>query len=171
MPAIKLMDMMHYIIHKTSDDPSVLGATKLNKVLWFVDTFHFIENRRGLTDAEYVKMQFGPTPERSMLTSAFAALQKAGKIEIEEDNFHGYIQRRYRSLKTPEIKLSKKARALVDDVIEIVCEHTATDISEITHDSIWQKLEIGEKLPLYSCLVAKLGDETPEIRKWAESVE
>ena len=52
-------------------------------------------------------------------------------------------------------------------MISYVCnEHTATSISEQSHDHIWKAAEDGEELPLFT-VFAKPGIVTDDEREWA----
>ena len=55
----KLACLIHYIVWKCSD-PTLLGATKLNKVLWYADAFAYMERGTPITGVTYVKRPFGP---------------------------------------------------------------------------------------------------------------
>ena len=60
--------------------------------------------------------------------------------------------------------------SLADYIIETVCDdHTATSISELSHDSVWRLAEIGEEIPLYAVLAGKAGEVTEETMAWARS--
>jgi hypothetical protein len=55
----KFSNLVHYICYKC-DDPSQLGATKLNKILWYCDMFSYRWNSESMTGENYIKRQFGP---------------------------------------------------------------------------------------------------------------
>ena len=54
--------LVHYICWRCSDDPSRLGAVKLNKTLWVADFTAYYEFGQAITGAGYVKRQHGPVP-------------------------------------------------------------------------------------------------------------
>ena len=55
----RLLCVTHYVIKRC--DPAKLGATKLNKVLWFADVIYYRRHGRTITASDnYVKQQFGP---------------------------------------------------------------------------------------------------------------
>jgi hypothetical protein len=59
MATEKFKALVHYIV-ASCDDPQRLGATKLNKVLWFADAFSYRATKNSITDETYVKRQRGP---------------------------------------------------------------------------------------------------------------
>jgi len=49
---------------------------------------------------------------------------------------------------------------MINELIDIICEHTADGISEITHDALWQELTDGELMPIKAgAVIPKTPDE------------
>ena len=166
---INIKDLIHYIAYITKDKPKLLGATKLNKALWFIDTFYFLETGKSLTNTRYVRRRMGPVPSWETLNNALDNLEHSGDITIKKNDFHGYLQTNYVANTKPNVNFGKKQKNLVDEIIDIITtKHTAGSISEISHDEIWGIAEDGEELPIYTCLVSKNGNVTDEMRKWAK---
>jgi hypothetical protein len=168
MASQKFRDLVHYVCWKC-EDPSQLGATKLNKILWFVDTFTYRRDGVSLTGERYVKRQFGPVPY-SMLP-ALTKLREEGKIFIREP--HAEFQpREYVALMAPNTAaFSEKDVRFIDAVIDTICKsHTATSISEFSHDQIWAAAQMGEEIPLYAVLAATPGEITDADMAWADTV-
>ena len=59
----KFKSAVHYICDKASSDPSVLGAIKLNKVLWYSDVINYLITGKPITGETYIKRQHGPVPK------------------------------------------------------------------------------------------------------------
>ncbi len=81
MATQKFRDLVHYVCWKC-EDPSQLGATKLNKIAWFADVYAYRRDGVSMTGESYVKRQFGPVP-RSILPT-LALLQREGKLVVRD---------------------------------------------------------------------------------------
>ncbi|HUH84233.1 MAG TPA: Panacea domain-containing protein [Stellaceae bacterium] len=158
---------MHYICWKCQD-PTKLGATKLNKVLWLSDAHAFMVVGQPITEAKYVKQQFGPVPGAILPT--LRELQREAKIAVRDVEYFGRPKREFFALQRPDISMfTADDISLVDAAIDFVCEnHTAASISEATHTEIWKLAEIGEEMPLRAVLAANLAEITDADVRWAE---
>lgn len=162
----KLKSLAHYICWKCQD-PATLGAVKLNKVLWFADTTAFIMWGKPITEATYVKQQFGPVP--SSIYAALHELVTERKLVIRDMPHFGKAKREFIALVSADISMfSPEEISLVDEVIHEICNnHTATSISEASHDRIWELAEIGETIPYQAVLASELGEITDADLAWA----
>ena len=61
MKAIKYKNLVHYICFKCPD-PTILGATKLNKILYYSDFFYYLKYGKAITNDTYIKQSYGPVP-------------------------------------------------------------------------------------------------------------
>ncbi len=147
MSDFRLDALVHYICARC-ETPSQLGATKLNKVLWYSDVFTFAQEGESITGATYVKRQFGPVP-KDILASR-TRLESQGLVIERKVINHSYPQSQFIALQTPNISMfSAMQISIVDSVLEAVClNHTAASISQRSHDFIWESAEIGEEIPL-----------------------
>jgi hypothetical protein len=163
----KLESLIHYIIWRCQD-PTTLGATKLNKVLWHSDVFAYIEHGKSITGVSYVKQVYGPIPNPKDFLLARGNLQESGKIAITKDLYYTREQTQFVALQRPDIsEFSPEEISIVDIIIDEICnKHTAKDISMATHDIIWEAAEIGEEIPLYAVFAARFGNITEEDIQW-----
>ena len=161
----KFRTLVHYICWKCKD-PSKLGATKLNKVLWLSDFLWYRETGDPITGASYVKREFGPVP-RAILP-ALRKLEEEGSITIEETEYHGFPKRQFLVHKEPSIDcFTSDEVELVNNVITYVCDgHTAKSISDQSHDHIWEAAKDGEEIP-YATVFANPGKVSDRDRAWA----
>jgi hypothetical protein len=168
--ATKLELVMHYIIWKCPD-PTLLGATKLNKILWYADLHAYLELGKPITGVSYIKRQYGPVPNQNDFSFAKSNLEKDKKIAITQDLYHGYPQYQFVALKKPNIsQFSPDEISILDLTIEEVCyKYTASSISERTHGTIWDAAEIGEEIPIYAAYAARFGEITEEDIQWARA--
>jgi len=168
MDTDKFDALVHYVCAKC-EDPSMLGATKLNKILWYSDTGAYLYFGKSITDATYVKQQFGPVPKDVL--AAIGRLKNLGLIIEREAPFFGYPQKQFIALTRPDLALfSADEISLVDTVIEAVCRnHTASSISALTHDHIWEAAQIGEEIPLFATFASRPGELTESDVAWAKA--
>ena len=164
----KFTELVHYVIGKQGN-PRKLGATKLNKILWYADTFAYRATGETITGERYVKRQYGPVPKKILAT--VESLERRGRILVREAGVPGRA-REFVSLSDADVTVfSEKELSIVDVVIEHICnEHTASSISEMSHDKIWDIAELGEEIPIFAVLAGRPGVVTKEDRKWADGI-
>ncbi len=91
MDATKFDNLVHYVCARCQD-PSLLGAVKLNKVLWYSDAAAYLALGSSITGATYIKRQFGPVP-RDILQARQRLMNKGAIIERDALYFD-YQQKR-----------------------------------------------------------------------------
>lgn len=166
----RLTALIHYIC-ASCEDPSVLGKTKLNKILWYADVNAYLEFGQPITGETYVKQQFGPVAEH--LLQAIKELEDRGAIVTRQAPHFTYTKWEYIALRPPEVSEMAAFKpheiSLIDNMIDIICHgNTAKSISQQTHDRIWELAEIGETIPYYAVLASELGEFTKEDMDWAK---
>lgn len=143
----KFKDLVHLIC--ASSDPSKLGAVKLHKALYFSDMLHYAQHRRPITGETYRKQKFGPIAQH--LWEALAQLKREGKIEVRSTEFYGYLKKEFIPNQSPDSsRFSSEELELVTDVIGTVCDFTAKQISDFTHNQIWEAADMGEEIPYHT---------------------
>lgn len=162
----KLKTLVHYVCSKCPDT-TLLGATKLNKILWYADAISLETRGVSLTRETYVKRQFGPVPKHVL--QVIEMLRKEGAIAVKSTPFHNYEKREFVSLTQPNISMfTPEEISLIDDVIREICfNHTARSISLASHDRIWELAEIGDELPLETVFASELDEVTETDVNWA----
>lgn len=167
MNRTKFKALVHYVIAKS--DSSRLGSIRLNKILWYVDTFAYRAEGASVTGGAYVKRQFGPVPKHVL--SMLGELEHENAIVIRDRERFGYPMKDYVALTDPDTSsLSAKEIALVDEVRDAICYgHTAESISELSHDQVWEAANIGEQIPMWATLASSAGQMTHEVENWADT--
>ncbi|MDH4248011.1 MAG: Panacea domain-containing protein [Deltaproteobacteria bacterium] len=162
----KYIEMVHYVINKCKN-PSNLGATKLNKILWFSDTFAYRSIGVSISGCAYEKRQHGPVPRG--VVSVLDQLVKKQKIAVKEPDTK-YAPREFVSLSPPDTAVfSDDEREILDIVIDEITEnHTAKSISDLSHDAIWNAANIGEEIPLFA--VFAVAEEEPSDKDFARAM-
>ena len=169
MAGTTLKDLVHFVIHQCKDEPERLGAIRLNKALWFIDTVAYQSRGSSVSGAKYVKREMGPVPKAILPT--LDRLKQTGKIDIKESQ-HAYGPRLFISQVDPgkSSGLSKRDQDLARAAVDFVCGHTTHEVSELTHQLAWRAASEGEEIPLCATLVSERGIITERIRRWASKV-
>jgi uncharacterized phage-associated protein len=114
-----------------------LTETKLYKLLYFLDFFHFKEVGRPVTDLEYFAWNFGPVPTKLF----FEIKEKKAPKEIlmciieERDEETGLKKRTFlKSLQAPNLDMfSERETEILKKVARMFQDAKAKDMVEITH--------------------------------------
>lgn len=164
----KFKSVIHYVCDKATSNPSVLGSIKLNKVLWYSDTFHYMTTGASITGEMYVKRQHGPVPKHVL--KAVDELISENKIVRGKVDHFGYMKNEFTAANDADIsRFSPEEIHLIDTVFEHVClNHTATSVSEETHGIIWQLAEMGEEIPYYTGFASSVGEIDEVDIAWAK---
>jgi hypothetical protein len=168
----KFKAVVHYIIWKAGHRHK-FGATKLNKVLWFVDARLYMKAGRSVTGESYIRREFGPVPKHIMPVRA--ELERDGAISIIASRGAG-DNTKFKSLTAPDTSpLGEDEMSSVDYWIEhIDRDHTASSISDLSHDYGWEIAAMGEELPLSAFMASRIRDpndiELNEIQQRAKEL-
>lgn len=163
----KLKNLIHYICHKVKD-PSKLGKTKLNKVLYYSDFLFYLQNYRPITGEIYIKDKLGPVSKN--LNQILQELEKEEKVFEREQAVIDFARHELVSIKRPDIsKFEPEEIALIDEVIEVIRnDYTAKSISDLTHDEAWEVARHGEEIPYYTIL-GKESKPSDKAIEWAKN--
>lgn len=165
MATQKFEALTHFIVHECRDNPGRLGATRLNKALWYADMIFYKTAGKSITEDSYVKRQNGPVPKHILRT--LDKLKAEGALAVTEPEYQ-YDTRRFMSLKEPaEHGLTEIEQNIAKAALEMVCGKSASGVSEDTHDIVWKAAQAGEDIPMCATLAAKQGDITMEVIHWA----
>ena len=167
MATQKFKAAVQFIVNECKDNPGRLGATRLNKALWFADTVAFKMNGAAITGESYVKRDKGPVPAHILAT--IDELKAEGKIVVMEPQFRFDTRKFIPDGPLDYSHLSDDEREILKAVVDTVCGYTATEISDETHDMIWEAASDGETIPLSATLVSDKGSITDAMRAWADT--
>lgn len=169
----KFKALVHYVCYK-APNPKKLGATKLNKILFYADMEAYLQRGRPISGEIYVKRQHGPAPRH--VQEVLEELKAEQAILISEASGYGiytgqYRQRRFYPVRKPDLSIFDGLEVeLVDEIIHVICErHTARSISERSHDVVWESAEMGEEIPYYTAYAQFLRPVNDEVRAWAQA--
>ena len=166
----RFKELVHYVCSLCKESGGNLGAVKLNKILWYIDTSSFCKNGETISgESAYVKRGWGPVPKSILAT--VEALKEEGALKVEEPN-RRFVNRRFVVLKKSEGEcFSDDEKSIIKEHTFNICNnHTARSISDKSHDRVWEAAAIGEEIPVYAVLASRSAEITDEDRKWADGV-
>jgi Protein of unknown function (DUF4065) len=156
--------LIHYVCAQA---PSLLslGATKLNKILWFAERDCYLRGE-PISQVPFIKLPLGPVPRG--MDDYLAELQAEGLIEVRDTEWNGKPKKEFISLREPVLNgFTISQVSLINSAIQSICRrHTANSISDISHDEIWELARIGEEIPYYAAF-GKRGEIKEEDIVWA----
>ena len=162
-------NLVHYVI-ASCPDTGKLGSTKLQKILWKVDTGWYKLHAKPITGASYVKRQYGPATDE--LWRGRERLVQRGLIRYWRDR--AFTESHPKDVYVSQVHpitsvLTAEQRRLVDFWVREICDkHTAASISEDTHGYAWSIAEMGEEMPMASVFVEDIPEEADsESIEWA----
>jgi len=164
----KFKSLVHLVI-ADCDNPAKLGAIRLNKILWFSDMEAYLQTGNSISGTKYLRRKKGPVPAH--ILQSLKELESENKINIEEPA-DKYTPRKYTSLTDPDLNMfSDFEQDIVKDIAKNICNNFSADqISELSHDDVWEAAGEGENIPLSATLISYSGDYRSEITNWADSV-
>lgn len=164
----KFKRLVHYVIAQVGSHEG-FGATKLNKVLWFVDARQWVLTGQSVTGATYIRKEFGPVPEQIALVRT--ELEREGAIKCFQPKA-AYEGWRFKALKPADPNaFSSEELQLIRIWIKTVDEdHTASSISEMSHDYGWEIAAMGEELPYGAIMAGRRREPVGEELAWARDV-
>ena len=171
----KFKALVLYIIWRAGDVRD-FGLTKLNKVLWFSDARTYEAFGRSVTGETYIRRKFGPVPKH--IDSVLDELSAEGSIQTSTEPCFDFEVKRFSAHKPPAmLDFSRDEMGFIDWWISHVAEsHTASSISEKSHDYGWKIAKEGEELPFKAFFAKRLrqpkeGDELDWARTAARDIE
>lgn len=136
-PAERLAKVAHYVIARTP--PEQLGATKLNKVLWWVDCAAHARWGRSLTGLDsYLRLPHGPVPDG--ISDAISILKLSGSVAERSCGTPVGMRREFVALKEPPLEsFSAEEVDLISQIVQAVARMSAQEASELSHDALWDE--------------------------------
>jgi len=140
----KFKEILLYILSKVGSKPNV-GETVIYKLLYFIDFNYYEKYEEQLIGATYIKNHYGPTPTEFIKIVEDMEGKDLAKIQ---DEYFQYPQTKYLPMRPPDmgkINVNGNEQKLIDDVLNVLSDMNATQISEYSHNDVpWQTTEEGE---------------------------
>jgi len=114
--------------------------TKMNKLLFYADFFHYSKTGYSITGLTYMAIQHGPVPKN--YGSIYDRLLESGYIEIKEEEFDGFGGERLLCRNgDPDMHLFTPSERFAIETVTNKLGHLKTsDIVNVSHDEFaWQQ--------------------------------
>ncbi len=144
----KFRALVYFFIEQCKKNPDKLGTIRLNKALWFTDVAYYLWAGEQMTNSSYVRRKFGPVPKH--ILRVLAELEDENAITIHEpmmqfDVRHFVISKENKKIEFVD-SLSKEEEKFAKAILDRVLGHSASEISELTHDELWRETPDGEEM-------------------------
>ncbi|MBF0516971.1 MAG: SocA family protein [Nitrospirae bacterium] len=166
-----LKELVYYICWKCRSNPAKLDGTRLNKILWYIDTYSYRLWGKSMSgEQSYLKKQFGPVPVR--IDDVLSELRSENKLKILKTDFYGYPKYEFVTFGKANVNLfSDDQINIIDNIVDSVCDnHTAASISSLSHDFIWDMAKDYEEIPIYTVLANRPDELTDSDFNWADKI-
>lgn len=144
-----------------------LGSIHINKGLLLIDAYYHSLYHKTLTGINYVKHDLGPVPE----PKAHAVLYEMELDQIEvrpEKKGPVYILNAHYAVSNPNYDLfSKTAIDIIKEVAGMIKHISASRLSKITHNKVWEETPKGRIIPIESAYSLRIISRN--VRKLADS--
>ena len=129
----KFEELILLIAHECQGD-TYFGATKLNKILFFVDFRAYHELGKSITGAEYMAIEHGPVPR--LLVPVRDEMIRNGDIALEA---RGNQQRLVAKRGVKSELFTSTEHFVIQEVIRALESEDADSVSELSHQFLgWQ---------------------------------
>ncbi len=161
----KFKALVHYICWRC-EDPRILGAVRLNRVLWHAERIQYLRTGQPIAGATYIKQQSGPVAKA--LPPVVAELEKEGAVATRERSYGGTMTQ-YFARYEPDIAIfTAHEVSVVDSAIEAVCFRDAPSPADAAADAhVWRLAQIGETLPYWTVFAGRPGEIVKRDVDWA----
>jgi uncharacterized phage-associated protein len=114
-----------------------LGATKLNKLLYYLDFINYRDRQNSVTGDFYIHNHYGPTPNEVL--SVVSEMAENKEIEITKDPFEDSHTISFKALKDIDEKVfNKEEKELLKNICKEFSDWSTDKIVEQTHlESPW----------------------------------
>jgi uncharacterized phage-associated protein len=142
----KFQELVLYLAKRSETDDR-FGSTKLNKLLYYIDTRSYLELGSPMTGAMYRHLRAGPAPYE--LLKIRSRLIDAGHAHLEYRPYFNHMQDRLVADREPKLSLfSSEELEIVDSVISQLWDYNGAQLSAFSHLELgWQITEENEEIP------------------------
>jgi hypothetical protein len=164
----KLKALVHYIC-RTCASPDKLGKTKLHKIIWLAEGYCYTSQGQPIVGEDFIRESYGPFAVH--VNSVVDELVKTGNLFVRDVPYRGMTKTEYTAKGEPRREIfTERQLRVIDETIRNVCgDHTASSISEKTHDRVWEVAAEKEALPIGVFLIRGLAPITEDDMRWAQA--
>jgi len=163
----RLATLIHHVT--TLCEPDKLGRTKLAKILWLSDVDYWRKTGRTISGSDdYRKDDYGPRHRR--FYDAVETLKREGCVVTRPSLTPVGPRYELIPLTNPDVSIfSADEIAVVDRITAAVIKLSAKEVSNLTHDDLWESAYDNERIPV-AAAAPLTGEPTPELERWADEV-
>ncbi len=162
--ADKFRELVLYVASRSAND-ATFGATKLNKTLFFSDFLAYGQLGKPITGATYQRLEHGPAPRQLVLIQE--ELVSKSEAMVVPGRYFNRVQKRLWAVRAPDLsRFSPEEIALVDEVIEALRCHNASDVSILSQVVAvgWQIAGDREEIPYEAVFLSGERPTPPDVR-------
>jgi hypothetical protein len=145
------------VLELLKDAPGI-GSIHINKGLLLIDAYYHSLFLKTLTGINYVKHDLGPVPEPQAYTVLYEMELNANKIEVRpEKRGPVYTQNAHYAVTEPDYTVfPPQAVDIIKEVADMIKHMTASRLSKITHNAVWEATPKGHIIPIESAYNAQV---------------
>jgi hypothetical protein len=164
----KLKALVLYVIWRAGQQEG-FGATKINKVLWFADARRYEVFGQSITGETYVRQPHGPVPQH--IDEIKRELESDGSIKGWSETYYDKSITRHLADAPPDTSMFDTEELMLVDwwIKHVAEEHTATSISDLSHNYAWNIAAMGEEIPLHAVFADRVRSPNDEELEWART--
>ncbi len=146
MDLSKYQAIVHFATREYAMAPEKLGLVKLHKILWYSEVRAIQRLGRPISGERFIRHKRGPFA--TQLDETLKGLQKTGLLNIQPPSEEFEATALVGKGSPNRDALSDEEWRLVEQVTRWVAEdHSASTISERTHDDVWEAVEMFGEIP------------------------
>jgi hypothetical protein len=129
-----------------------LGEIQLRKALVIVDVLNTSYYGKGLTGSEYIKYPHGPVPDNDSWKVILNMVQEE-LLYIKEEPVGRFTKHGYYRNQKPDYSCFTQDQILyIQSAARFAVKNTAKNLSDLTHDEVYQRTAMGQVIPLSAML-------------------
>jgi len=133
-----------------------LGEIQLRKALVIIDVLNQSFYGKGLTGATYIKYPHGPVPDDNSW-QVLQLMLKEGDIYRIEEPVGTWTKHAFYSKADPDYKtFTGDQITFIKSAAYFTKKSSARDLSQITHDDVYNKTPMGKEIPLSSMYTIRI---------------
>ena len=134
----KFRELVLHLAEQSSKDGR-FGSTKLNKLLYYIDTRSFLVLGAPMTGATYRHLPAGPVPYPILETRR--QLVDAGHAHLDYKPYFNRTQERLVADRAANMNLfSQRELEIIDVILEELWDYNASELSVMSHEELGWKL-------------------------------
>jgi hypothetical protein len=127
-----------------------LGSIHINKGLLVIDAYHHSLYHKTLTGINYVKHDLGPVPEIEAHKILYQMEFDKIKVRPEKRGPIRTLNAHYAVFDPNYALFDKTSMDIIKEIANIIKHMTATKLSKVTHNQVWENTPKGEIIPIES---------------------